>query len=120
MSGTETARRIKAVVVSQDRLRAHVRLSGAGSPGQPPPSADEVLAALQASRVQVTDAVRARVAEMLALCARVSAASNDPAAAQLAEPFLVAEGQPAVEAEDGQFVWAPELKSTSPRTSSTS
>ena len=114
MSGTETARRIKAVVVSQDRLRAHVRLSGAGSPGQPPPSADEVLAALQASRVQVTDAVRARVAEMLALCARVSAASNDPAAAQLAEPFLVAEGQPAVEAEDGQFVWAPELNTHPP------
>ena len=114
MGGSETGRLIKAVVVSKDRLRAHVRLSGAGAPGQQPLSADEVLAALQASRVQITDAVRARVAELVALCEKVSAAPNDPASVQLAEPFLVAEGQPAVEGEDGQFVWAPELNTHPP------
>lgn len=88
------------VVVSDDRLQAWLKLPGPASPGSLPPSESVVLAALAESGIQVTDAVRERVARYAGIIDRGTGGPPE-----IAERFLIAEGQPPVDARDGDFAW---------------
>ena len=84
------------VEVSEDRLTAAVRLGNLQGSAL---TADEVLAALKAERVELTEAVQAEVASL------VTRAAESPADPALAEPIVVAHGVAPVEGADEQFVW---------------
>ena len=102
-------RRIR-VVVSEDRLKAWVKLQGASKPDFEPPNADDMLAALEASRIEITDPIRQRAAAAAAKCAELAEAASKDSPPKYPDGFLLAEGRAAVDAEDGRFEWAPELK----------
>lgn len=93
------------VVVSDDRQQAWVQVHCAAESGAPAPGPDQILAALEAAGIEVTDGVRTRVAELAAKLAGGLAGAGGRAPV---EPYLIAEGTAPVEAEDGQFEWAPE------------
>lgn len=105
-SNPNATKRIK-VSVSEDRLQAWVELLGVSSQAFTPPEEAEIVEALQVARIAVTDEVRERLQTIVAACA---AAKAGTATEPLAARHLVAEGRPAVNAEDGRFEWTPELK----------
>lgn len=94
------------VVVADDRLRAWVR--GNARPGLAftPPTEAELVAALESAKVVITDTVRGRMGELLALCALAAGKAPPPA---LLEGFLIAEGQAPANAEHGTLECAPGL-----------
>ena len=96
------------IVVSDDKLKAFVRFRDSSLHALP--SLDEILAALDTARVEITDAVRERAQEVVAQCARAAAVEPDGAPAEQPEDLLVAEGQAAVEATDGKFELSSELR----------
>ncbi len=105
MSGdNEITKRLK-VHVSEDRLQAWVEVLGMQGESFTPPTADEIVEALECSNLAITDDVRKRAEEV---AGQVAAAAEEEKKPQ-ENRFLVAEGRPAVDAEDGYFDWAPEL-----------
>lgn len=99
------------VVVSDDRLKAHIHLIGTSTPSWRAPTAAETLAALQQARILVTDAVRANVDALVAEC-EAAAAKRESAGGklELPESFVVAEGTPSRNAKDGRFEWSEAMK----------
>ncbi len=93
-----------SVVVAGDRLTACLRHDGGGP--APPPTKDELLNALEEERVALTDAVKARVEEYVAL-----ATGDEP----VPEEFPVAHGRPAFKGEDEKLVWAGRSETTNPK-----
>ncbi len=100
------------VVVAKDRMRAWIETPPVTMPGVAPPRADDVFAALKNRNIKITDAVRARVDEYVALARQQAAAPADAdeppagegdAPAEVPQRYLVAEGTPPVEARDGEF-----------------
>ncbi len=96
------------VEVSRDRLRAWLVTSGVNLPGFAAPDEQEILLALSAKKIELTDGVRRRVDEYLQLVRQACAASDAPG--ELPERYLIAEGQAPVEAQDGEFVWFEEFE----------
>jgi len=90
-----------AVVISDDRMQAWLRVIDASAARAGVP--DKIIEALQESHVVVTDEVKRRIDEF------VTAASGE---ADLAEPFLVAEGREPVEGTDGAFEWHESFQKT--------
>lgn len=90
-----------AVVISDDRMQAWLRVIDAGAARAG--DSDKIIEALHASQVVITDEVKGRLDEF------VAAASGE---ADLAEPFLVAEGREPVEGTDGTFEWHESFQKT--------
>lgn len=102
-------RRVR-VVVSEDRLKAWVKLQGANKPGFEPPNEDDMLSVLEAARIDLSDTIRKRVAAAVAKCAEVAKNATKDAPVEYPDGFLIAEGRPPVCAEDGRFEWSQEFK----------
>lgn len=82
------------VEVSDDRQQAWIKLN---DPDDPEPlTADEITAVLSDAKLEVTDAVRARAGDFLTMIEKEE---------DKTQRFLVAEGRPPVEGEDGEFKW---------------
>lgn len=96
------------VAVAEDRMQAWVVVQGVGAPGFQPPTEADVVAALERSKIAVTDEVRVRVKT---LCAEVAAAPPvQPGQTSKSQKHLVAEGRAPTNAKDGVFEWHPELQ----------
>jgi uncharacterized protein (DUF342 family) len=111
------------VVVSDDRLQAWIELPGKALPGFKPPTSKDIMAALEEKAIEVTDLVRERVKEYIGIIGGPSESqgtegpsesqgTDGPADSQgtegppeIPERFLIAEGQPAVDAKHGDFEW---------------
>lgn len=89
----ETEQRI-LVAVDADHLRARLRLAPEAEAAGLTPG--EIVAVLNAAKVAVDDSVVAHINEFV----KQAAEGGRPA-----EPFLVAEGTPPTEGEDGRFAW---------------
>ncbi len=111
----ETARATQQVkiVVSRDRLKAWIDQPSLGRPGHLP-SPDQVFSALEALKIVVSDAVRARVEQLATLSSPAPPGQPASGHPEIPERYLVAEGQPPVEAADAQFEWAPGLQPDAP------
>lgn len=94
VSTTQTAAGI-VVEVSADRLSAHLAVPDAARFAVL--TEEEVREALAQARIAIDDATNERVRQFLEL---IAAGGAPP------ERFLIAEGRPAVEAQDAEFVWA--------------
>ncbi len=113
------------VVVAKDRLRAWIETPPVLPAGVAPPRVEDVLAALKNRNIKITDDVRQRVEQYVALAAQPAAEptgddsdadTNGPDEAgppELPQRYLVAEGTPAVEARDGEFELAEEYRAES-------
>lgn len=97
------------VLVSEDRLKAWVKVLGTATPDFEPPTAVDVLAALKNARIEQNDDVRARVQEMVATITKACAEAKGQGPPKLPDGYLVAEGVEAEEGEDGKFEYAPAL-----------
>ncbi len=88
-----------AIEVTNDRLAAWIRL---GNPDDPNPLVpEEVVGALEEAGIVINDSVLQRINEFITL---IAGEQDRP------ERFLVAEGYPAVEGRDGEFLWQESLK----------
>lgn len=98
---TETVESASRVIVevAPDHLSAHVRLVGVKDSG--PPSIEEIVQALTEAKVAMDDNVTSRVQELVQ---QVADGGDVP------ERFAVAEGRPAGDGQDGDFVWADALQ----------
>lgn len=85
------------VAVARDRFTATIQLSEPADPTEP--TEEEVLQALEQGKVALNDEVKKRVAEFVAFC---SGSVDNPS---LQEPFVVAQGTPAFDGEDEEFIW---------------
>ncbi len=94
--GEETTAWLKRIVVlvAEDQLTASIKVRDPNDAA--PPTEAEVVEALKEARVSMDDTVRARIEEFINL-----ARSGEP----ISEVFVVAEGQPATEGKDEEFVW---------------
>jgi uncharacterized protein (DUF342 family) len=97
------ASRLK-IVISDDRIQAWVKLVDAGDPELQPPTAAEVLAALDAAKVKIDDAVRARVDEYIRIIGDPEAGGADQPR-EIPSQFLIAEGHLPTDGQDGAFEW---------------
>ncbi len=102
-SEVEPARNAK-VLVSKNQLKAWIKLLGVGSAEFQVPTAESLIRLLEQTKIAVDDDVRERVNAIIAQCQQATPEAPAP------EEYLVAEGEAPVEAEDGYFAWAPELK----------
>lgn len=91
------------VTVSEDRLKAWVHRPSVTDPDYRPPTAEEICGALEAARIVVTEEVRARVAQFVALCAAHANGERSEPPPPIPEKFLVAEGRSPTEPTDEQF-----------------
>lgn len=103
MANDKTPSRI-SVNVADDRLSAQVRIAGVGSPEFVPPTTEEIVVALTAASIELTEDVEARVAEVVAQCTQPAGTADGPT-----DTFVIAQGRPAVDATDAVFEWAPEF-----------
>ena len=90
---TETSKRRLTVEVTSDRLEAWIHLTCPEDPR--PMTTEEILEELTTAKIAVDDSVRARVAEGVRTCAGSGAPPGK---------LLMAQGRPAVEGKDGDFV----------------
>lgn len=95
------------IKVSEDRLKAWGRLRGTSSASFTLPTAPDVIQALEAAKVQITDAVRARAEEAVVSWTNMHAGAAPGEAVY--PDMLLAECPPPKDAEDGRFECAPEL-----------
>jgi hypothetical protein len=93
------------VLVSEDRLKAWIVPEGGSPGGAAALTVDAILAELKQARIVITDAVRSRAEELV----RLIQASGGTLPPEPAEGFLIAEGCPPTEAEDGKLEWSREL-----------
>lgn len=84
--------------VIEDLTEARVSVDDSVPPVEDPvlPTEEEVVDALMEAQVSVDDSVRSRIEEFISLVNRGESPSED---------FVVAEGQPAQEGTDEEFVW---------------
>ena len=87
------------VQVAKGGLKAFVKVLDTEDPR--PATKDEILALLRAAEVAIEPAVEARIAEFIA-----HAVSDE----DKTEPFLIAEGLPATEGADAEFIWDESLQ----------
>ncbi len=83
-----------AIEVSEDRMQACLRVIDTKAARSDVP--ETIIKALQESHIVVSDDVKAKVDEFVALVSST---------AKITEPFVVAEGRAPVEGQDGTFVW---------------
>ena len=108
------------VAVDDDFLKAWLSLGPSADAGEL--TREEIVAALEAARVVVDDACGQRIDQFLELVAAQAQQGEEPAGdqeqhpekpvadqEQHAERFLIAEGQPMVEGENGRFIWEESL-----------
>ena len=110
VDATTKASRLE-IVISDDRTQAWVKLLDAADPEFQPPTAAEVLAALEAAKVEINDAVRARVDEYIRIVAGPEEGEADGPREILSE-FLIAEGRPPTAGQDGTFEWHEQHRQT--------
>ena len=110
-SASATTGRLQ-IVVSDDRLRAYLETADPASPGFEPPTDEQILAALEAERVAVTDEVTARIAEYRALASKVVPVEGEgeDGPAEIPPRFLIAEGRAPVDAVDGGVEWSEQFE----------
>ncbi|HVP11502.1 MAG TPA: FapA family protein [Phycisphaerae bacterium] len=87
------------VEVSADRLTAKVRPASGDDPQ--PLTQDEVLAAVQGANIPIDDAVKAKIGAFVSAQAGGNGSTT---------PFVIAEGRPAVEPKDAEFILDESLK----------
>ena len=92
-AATETS--CLAVTVTDDRMQAHVVLASDADIGEV--NLQQVVKAAEQVDVVVTDSVTERIEQWVRLVAGGDAPD---------EPYLISEGRPAVEGEDGRLEWA--------------
>ncbi len=99
------------VSVAEDRLKAWLRPTAPARPGFAVPNPQDIIVLLEQAKIAITDDVRHRVDDFIAALNQAvqQAGSGAP---KLPESFLIAQGRPATDAEDGRFEWAPELART--------
>jgi uncharacterized protein (DUF342 family) len=95
------------VIVANDRLKAWVVQTRAGTPGYKPPGLEELLRILESSRILITEDVQQRVATLAALAPTAEGSAEPPP--EIPEKFLIAEGVAPVESRDGEFEWSADL-----------
>ena len=100
---TTKASRLETVI-SDDRTQACVKLLDAADPEFQPPTVAEVLAALEAAKVKINDAVHARVDEYIRIVAGPEEGEAD-GPREIPSEFLIAEGRPPTDGQDGTFEW---------------
>jgi uncharacterized protein (DUF342 family) len=103
MAEGQKTQRLK-LVVSADRMKAWLQVLDRQSEAYVPPTEEEVWEYLGRKGFPDTDENKTRVAEVLQAC-------QTPIPADVEKPenaFLIAAGQPPVDAVDGRFEWAPE------------
>ena len=104
-AGAETETKKLRVVTSDDRMQAWIEPPEAGQAGPPPPSEEELLAILEQEGLEVTDDVRARLAQYTQIIGKRGGAGGNDGSRKTPQRFLLCEGLPAVEATDGDFEW---------------
>lgn len=104
-SSTEPRTEQIGVVVSDDRLQAWIELPGKALPDFSPPSEKDIMALLDEQGIEVTDAVRERVEEYVGIIGEPEESQGEDGPREIPERFLIAEGQPPVDARDGDFEW---------------
>ncbi|MBU0637890.1 MAG: FapA family protein [Planctomycetes bacterium] len=93
------------VLVAKDGLKAWAKLPDSGSTTASLPAAAHIISVLEQTKIEITDAVRTRVDEMATLMGDGSRSPDESGQAEIPNKYLVAEGRPPVEAEDGSFTW---------------
>jgi uncharacterized protein (DUF342 family) len=96
--------------VSPDRLKALVRLQEVDAPSFEPPSAEDLLQALEELDIVVDETAERRIDEMLTQLSETMAARAEDESVEVPEEFLVAEGEAPRDPVDGQFEWADDLR----------
>ncbi len=97
------------IEVSDDRLHAWVVLEGVEPKTWAALTLDDVLDSLKQARIEISETVRSRAAELTATLARAAEAAAGSAPTTLPARFVIAEGHVPVEAEHGRLEWSPEL-----------
>ncbi len=98
----ESIRRL-TVEVADDRMQAFIEYVDGGDPS--PLTFEEIVTALEEARIVLDDTVRSRIEEFINL---IGGEQGRP------DRFLVAEGQPVVEGEAGEFLWDESLLKPKP------
>jgi len=93
------------VVASDDRLQAWIELPGKALPGFSPPTEKDIMAALEEKAIEVTDLVRERVKEYIGIIGGPPESQGADGPPEIPERFLIAQGQPPVDAKHGDFEW---------------
>lgn len=115
----KTATRLE-VVFAEDRMRAWFQLRDPTSVREDEPiSAEEVALALKASRIAITEEVKTRVTNFMALVGPDATEQTEPTMdaevredgpREIPERFLIAEGRPPVEGRHAEFEWDEQFK----------
>jgi uncharacterized protein (DUF342 family) len=93
------------VVISNDRLRAWLELPKRDLVRSSLPAEAGMLAALDESGIEISDAVRARVAQYAQLVREGMVGHSESGPPEVPERFLIAEGLSPVDATHGDFEW---------------
>lgn len=107
-SGADKPKTVK-LLVADNRLQAWLQPLGLTTAGFSPPTIEDVQIVLDAVKFAVTPEVKKRLEEFVQLCTEGAKLPPETRASKVPEKFLIAEGRPAVNAEDGRFEWSPEL-----------
>ncbi len=88
-----------AIEASEDRMKACIKCTRRGGYSSLTPG--EIVAALEAARIEIGDQVANRIQEFVRLVTDQGLAIS---------PFEIATAQPPVEGSDAQFVWDPRFE----------
>lgn len=109
MSASTSTHSYLHLEVSEDRLQAWVHVQGLERAGAPLPTVGDVLSFLEQGKIALNDEVKKRVERLVAEILQKASSGSEGGLTAAPLRFLVAEGRPPTEGEDGRFEWSPEL-----------
>ncbi|MGD8453194.1 MAG: FapA family protein [Phycisphaerae bacterium] len=100
-----------SVLVSEDRLKAWLHVPAQAGPPAEPLTLAELREVLTSAKIQLDEAAENRLAQFAAMLATPPTGAGHP---EIPEKYLIAEGTPPVEGQDGTIDWAADVVASAP------